>query len=211
MRMRAPWVLVLCLTSSLAIAQEETRRPRFEVMPAIGYGVGGSFENATTQEGVDVNDAEVVALSLRMQTEYEKEWELFYSRQRTDVEQGSPVSGTPGVDLDIEYLHLGGSYFPNEHAYAPYVVGGLGVTRFKPSGAGLSDTTDFSLSVGLGIRFPLTDHFALRLEGRGFLTFVDTDTAFFCSSGEDGGACLIRAKGSSVFQFQGLLGFAVTF
>lgn len=209
--MRTLMILILFLAPSLATAQEETRRPRFEVMPAVGYGIGGSFENATTDESVDVNDGQVFALSLRMRTEYEKEWELFYSLQATELEPGSATGGTPGVDVDIEYLQLGGSYFPGNLDYAPYVVGGLGVTRFKPDGAGLSDTTNFSISVGLGIRFPLTDHFALRLEGRGFLTFVDTDTAFFCSSDEGGGACLIRAKGSSVFQFQGLLGFAFAF
>lgn len=199
------------LAPAICMAQGEARRPIFEIMPAIGYGVGGSFENSATDEKVDIDDGEVFALSLRMQRGEEQEWEILYSRQSTDIEAGSTGGGTPRVALDVEYLQFGGSYFPTHRDYAPYLLGGLGVTRFKPSGAGLGDTTDFSLSLGAGIRFPFGEHFALRLEGRGFLTFVDTDTAFFCSSGASGGACLIHSSGSTVLQFQALLGIAAAF
>lgn len=196
---------------AMCVAQVEARRPTFEIMPAIGYGVGGSLENSATDEKVDIEDGEVLALSLRMHHGGEQEWEVLYSRQATEIEAGSTSGGTPRVALDVEYLQFGGSYFPTRRDYAPYVVGGLGMTRFKPSGAGLGDSTDFSISLGLGMRFPLGEHLALRLEGRGFLTFVDTDTAFFCSSGASGGACLIRASGSTVLQFQALLGISATF
>jgi len=199
------------LTPALCMAQGESRRPTFEVMPAIGYGIGGSFENSTSGEKVDIDDGEVWALSLRMHRGGEQEWEIIYSRQSTGIEAGSTSGGTPRVGLDVEYLQFGGTYFPTQRDYAPYVVGGLGMTRFKPSGAGLSDSSDFSISLGLGMRFPLGEHLALRLEGRGFLTFVDPDTAFFCSSGALGGACLIHASGSTVLQFQALLGIAAAF
>lgn len=208
--MRLPLTLAL-LVPALCAAQDDARRPTFEIMPAIGYGVGGSFENSATDEKIDIDDGEVFALSLRMHHGGEQEWEVLYSRQSTDIEAGGVSGGTPRVGLDVEYLQFGGSYFPTRRDYAPYVVGGLGMTRFKPAGAGLGDSTDFSISLGLGMRFPLGEHFALRLEGRGFLTFVDTDTAFFCSSGASGGACLIHASGSTVLQFQALLGIAAAF
>lgn len=199
------------LVPALAAAQGEARRPTFEVMPAIGYGVGGSFENSATGEKVDIDDGRALALSLRMHRGGDQEWEILYSRQDTDIEAGSTTGGTPRVALDVEYLQFGGSYFPTRRDYAPYLVGGLGMTRFKPAGAGLGDTTDFSLSLGAGMRFPIGGHLALRLEGRGFLTFVDADTAFFCSSGAGGGACLIRSSGSTVLQFQALLGISAAF
>lgn len=202
---------LMLLAPALALARDEASRPTFEVMPAIGYGVGGSFENSTTDEKLDIDDSQVFALSLRMRRGAEQEWEILYSRQDTDIEGGSATGGTPRVALDVAYLQFGGTYFPTRRDYAPYLVGGLGVTRFKPSGAGLGDSADFSISLGLGMRFPLGEHFALCLEGRGFLTFVDTDTAFFCASGSPGGACLIRASGSTVLQFQALLGLAAAF
>lgn len=208
--MRLLLALIL-LAPALALARDDAGRPTFEVMPAIGYGLGGSFENSTTDEKVDIEESRVFALSLRMRRGAEQEWEILYSRQDTDIEGGSASGGTPRVALDVEYLQFGGTYFPTQRDYAPYVVGGLGVTRFKPSGAGLEDSTDFSISLGLGMRFPLGEHVAIRLEGRGYLSFVDTDTAFFCSSGSLGGACLIRASGSTVLQFQALLGLAVAF
>lgn len=207
--MRYPLCCLLFLAPGFAAAQAETARPRFEVMPAAGYTLGGSFET-TNGADVDLDSAASFALSLRMRPNYEQEWELFYSRQASGV-PGSAAGGTPAFDVEVEYLQLGGSFFPTRRDYAPYVVGGLGFTRFKPEGAGLGERSKFSLSLGLGIRFPLSERFALRLEGRGFLTFVDTDTAFFCSSDAAGGACLIEASGSTVLQFQGLLGFAAAF
>ena len=72
-----------------------------------------------------------------------------------------------------------------EHAQ-PYFAAGLGATRFSASGADTDDRTDFSGSAALGLEIPLAKHAAIRLEGRGYLTLVDPDTAFFCRS--DGGA-----------------------
>lgn len=207
--MRISWWCPLLFAPALAAAQVQATAPRFEVMPAAGYGVGGSFE-ATNRADVDLNDAGAFALSLRMRPNYEQEWEIFYSRQATDVD-ASAAGGTPALGVEVEYLQFGGSYFPTSYDYAPYIVGGLGVARFKPDAAGLGDRSKFSLSLGLGMRLPLSKHFALRLEGRGFLTFVDTDSAFFCRSDETGGACLIKASGSTVIQFQGLLGIAASF
>lgn len=212
MRTLAIPALVLILAPAGALAQEAARRPTFEAMPFAGYVVGGEFENADTGESLDADPAAAFGIALRMRSpfEYDKEWEIFYSHQGTDVQPGGG-DATPEVGVDIDYLHLGGTYFPSERAYTPYVLGGLGVTMFSPDGAGLRDQTEFSISLGLGIRFPVTDYFALRLEGRGFLTFVDNDVGFFCGSGGEGGACLITASGSTFLQFQGALGFAFSF
>ena len=207
--MRTLMLYGLLLAPGLAAAQALPSRPPFEVMPAAGYGLGGSFETANGAD-LDLDAAASFALSLRMRPNYEQEWEVFYARQATGVDASS-AGGTPALDVEVEYLQFGGTYFPAQHDYSPYVVGCLGVTRFKPDGAGLEDRSKFSLSLGLGMRFPLAEHFALRLEGRGFLTFVDGDTAFFCSSGAAGGACLIEASGSTVWQFLGMLGFAASF
>ncbi|MGD9597349.1 MAG: outer membrane beta-barrel protein [Steroidobacteraceae bacterium] len=181
----------------------------FEVMPAAGYAFGGSFE-AGDNADVDLDETAVLALSLRMRPNAGQEWELCYSRQATAV-GASVAGGSPAFDVDVEYLQLGGSYFPTRRDFAPYVLGGLGIARFTPDLAGPGSRSKFALSLGLGVRLPVAANVAFRLEGRGFLTFADTDAAFFCSSDESGGACLIKASGSTVWQVQMLLGFAVTF
>jgi hypothetical protein len=58
---------------------------------------------------------------------------------------------------------------------------------------------------------PVTDRFNFRLEARGFVTLVDTDSAIFCASGSFGGVCSIRARGSTFTQFELLAGAAFAF
>ena len=62
-----------------------------------------------------------------------------------------------------------------------------------------------------GLEVPLGKRAALRFEGRGYLTFTDTDTAFFCSSNNGEGVCRIVATGSSIFQGEALAGILVRF
>jgi hypothetical protein len=85
------------------------------------------------------------------------------------------------------------------------------VTRLTPDSASGSAETRFSISLALGLRVPLSPHFSLRFEGRGFLTPVNTDSAFFCSSGEGGALCQLHATGSVFFQFDFLAGVTYTF
>ncbi len=61
------------------------------------------------------------------------------------------------------------------------------------------------------MRVPVSPHFSLRLEGRGFLTPVNTDSAFFCRSDQSGALCQVRVRGSSFFQFDLLAGAAYAF
>jgi hypothetical protein len=93
--------------------------------------------------------------------------------------------GVDEFDADIEYLHIGGTlpFGGWEHAQ-PYFAAGLGVTRFSASDTG-RPTTHASSSRArwrFGLEVPLAKHAALRFEGRGYLTFTDTDTSFFCKS-----------------------------
>ena len=46
-----------------------------------------------------------------------------------------------------------------------------------------TDDTRFSFSLGAGLKVPVTPRFGIRLEARGFLTLVDSDSAMFCASG----------------------------
>ena len=61
------------------------------------------------------------------------------------------------------------------------------------------------------MRVPISTHFSLRLEGRGFLTIMNADTAIFCRSDQTGALCLVRARGSSLFQLDLLAGAACAF
>ena len=117
------------------------------------------------------------------------------------------------VSTAVNYVHVGGTVGLDESQprLQPYLAGGLGATLLEPDSPGGEDDTRFSLSVALGLRAPLSRHFALRLEGRGYLTLMETNTAIFCRSDQNGALCQIHAQGSTFFQFDFLAGASFVF
>jgi opacity protein-like surface antigen len=181
---------------------------QFAATPFVGYQVGGNFQLADTGQSVRVDDHASAALALDLRTADLTQYELFYGRQ------SSTLSGDGFVptSVKVEYLHLGGLVELDETEHLkPYFGGGLGITRLSPDSAQGSDDTRFSISLALGLRVPLNPHFSLRFEGRGFLTPVNTDSTFFCSSQQTGALCELRAQGSVFFQFDFLAGVTYTF
>jgi opacity protein-like surface antigen len=174
-----------------------------------GYRVGGSLEDQATEEDRDLDDGSsfAVALELRYGKGDDRFYQLWYSRQSTDVDDG-----LESHDVDVEYLHVGGTlpFGGWEHAQ-PYFAAGIGATRFSASGADTDDRTNFSGSAALGLEIPIGSRAAVRLEARGYLTLVDADSAFFCRSDGGSGVCAIVASGSSFFQAEGLAGILVRF
>jgi opacity protein-like surface antigen len=166
---------------------------------AIGTGTGSTLSLA---------DHGAFALTADVRADEGAQYELFYSREATDLRGNTLV---PRTDVTVEYLHLGGTLLLDDQAQVkPYVTGGLGITRFTPGPEGNTDTR-FSLSMGLGLRWPLSKHFAVRVEGRGFLTLVNSDTAVFCRSGQGGLLCQIRGSGQTFVQGEFLAGAAFAF
>lgn len=174
-----------------------------------GYRAGGSLEDATTGEGRDLQDAESLALAfeLRFRKGDPRYYQLWYARQDSSVNDG-----TVERDVEVEYLHLGGTIPIGEASRVqPYFAAGLGATRFSASGAGAGSSTRFSGSLAVGVAVPLGANAALRLEARGYLTAMDTDSAVFCRSDNGTAFCRITASGSALFQAEALAGIAVRF
>lgn len=201
---RASGALAVLLLA--APAWGETSVGRFEIAPFIGYRVGGDFELADAGE-VDLAGRRSFAAALDLRRDPLAQYELYYSRQATRLERGTPLGGT---EVEVEYLHVGGTLIVAEAPrIAPYILATLGATRFATDAPGARSDTRFSLAFGAGLRVPLGARLALRLEGRIWHTFVDTDTAFFCASGELGGVCAIRASGGSFWQYAASAGIAI--
>jgi opacity protein-like surface antigen len=185
----------------------------WEVTPFIGYRGGGNFdlEGSPNASEVDLDDHGSFGLAVNLFPGADKteSYELYYSRQETNVAKSSPLAP---FDLNVEYLHLGGTLLLNDELpVRPYIVGGLGLTRFSPQTGDSGADSRFSLSLGAGVKLPVTKHFNVRLEGRGFVTFVNSDSAFLCTSDAQGGACAIRVKGESFIQYELLAGAAFVF
>jgi opacity protein-like surface antigen len=188
----------------------------FEIAGFGSLAVGGQFKlqdggagNTGTGDRVSLADHGAFALAADLRADEGTQYELFYSREATDL-QGNNLS-VPRTDITVEYLHVGGTLLLNDEVkIKPYVVGGLGVTRFTPGEEGSTDTR-FSASLGLGLRWPITPHFSVRLEGRAFVTLVNDNTAFFCRSDESGLLCRIHGNGQTFVQGQFWAGAAFAF
>ncbi len=184
-------------------------QPLVQVAAHAGYRAGGGLEDAITGDDRDLDDGSsfALALELRYGKGDDRYLQLWYSRQGSSVDDSIARR-----DVDIEYLHFGGTVPIGEGDKAQgYFALGIGATRFSPTGAGASDLTRFSGSLGLGVAMPVSEHAALRLEARGYMTLVDTDTSIFCRSDDGSGFCRIIASGSTIFQAELLAGFAVRF
>lgn len=192
-----------------APAARAAELPLFQVALHGGYRAGGSLEDSMTDEDRDLDDAAsiAVALEIRYGKGDDRYLQFWYSRQESDVDDGVVVR-----DVDVEYLHLGGTVPFGELGKAqPYFAAGLGATRFSASGPNADDATRFSGSMGLGLSLPIGEHAAFRVEARGYLTLVDSDSAFLCRFDDGSSFCRIVAKGSTIFQGELLAGFALRF
>ena len=187
----------------------------FEVAGFGALAVGGRFRFADggargtgTGSSVSLADHGAFALTADLRIDEGSQYELFYSREATDLRGNASL---PPTDVTVEYLHIGGTLLlDDEPKIKPYIMGGLGIARFTPGEAGSTDTR-FSASLGLGLRWPVTRHFSVRTEARGFVTLVNPDAAIFCRSDQDGLLCRIRGSGQTFFQGQFLVGAAWAF
>lgn len=192
---------LLALIPSAALAERG-----FEITPFAGFRFGGSFEDNTTGTDFKVGETGSLGLILGLRDTPETHYELFYSFQRTELTGGGIFGGAPLFDLDIHYLHLGGTYeFPGERKVVPFISGGLGVTFLIPTGEGLDSSTNFSMSLGGGAKVPVTGRMGLRFEGRGYMTILPDSTEVFCVS-SGGAACAVRITGDVLWQFELLAG-----
>jgi opacity protein-like surface antigen len=176
-----------------------------EVTPMIGYTFGGEVRSET-DEKLTFDEGGSFALAVDFDlVEADKQIELFWSHQQTRL---SGNDNAKIFDTKIDYLHIGGTVQYPQNGYVPFIAGGFGATHFSPDD-GYKAETRFSISVGGGIKAFITKQVGLRLEGRGYVTFMPTEGSIFCGGDSDG--CTVMASGDALFVFQGLAGVFLRF
>lgn len=204
-----PRLALAALLVLAAGAAEGEAPPAFQAALHGGYRFGGSLEDSQTGDDRDLEESESFALSLELRYAKgdDRFYQLWYSRQATEVSDE-----LENFDADVEYLHIGGTLpFGGWERVQPYFAAGLGATRFSSSEPDADERTRFSGSAALGLELPLGERAGIRLEARGYVTAVDTDTAFFCKSDGGEGVCRIVASGSAILQTELLAGILVRF
>jgi opacity protein-like surface antigen len=222
MRQMARWLVAVVGTMGVVAAaragdvssHRDDSMP-FEVAGFGAYNLGGQFKlqgggavPTGTGDRLSLNDHSAFAVAADLRANETTQFELFYSHEATQLQVYQNLAQT---DVAVSYLHIGGTILLNEddRALKPYAAGGLGITRLSPGDEGNTDTR-FSASLGLGLRWPATQHLSLRLEGRAFVTLMN-DNAVFCKSDETGLLCRVHGNGTTFIQGQFLAGVAFVF
>ncbi len=173
----------------------------YEITPYIGWRTSSSLEDVETGETIDLKETDSFGIILSMKKNLDTNYDFLFSRQNTELQ-----SATVTESLRIDYYHLGGTIFYDYDKLHPFVSGGLGATHISPANDAFSSETKFSLSVGGGLKFPLTQNVGLRLEARGYGTVVSSGGTILCSGG-----CVAKFTGSLFMQFEALAGLSIAF
>ena len=198
------------MSASVAFAAPSDTRPAtvFEITPFFGQMGGGEFEDPTDSSDRDVESDSNWGVLLNLNAGGpDRQYELLYSQQ------GTEVSGAQPLDMDIEYLHIGGIVnFTDVQTVVPYFGMTVGATQFSPGASGLDDETKLSFTAAGGAKFRITDHFGIRFDARVFATILDSDSDIFCvSAPATGSGCRISAAGDTFLQYSASLGVFAAF
>jgi opacity protein-like surface antigen len=192
---------LLLVSQAVAQAPDPKTVRGFEVTPFAGYRIGGTFQDEVTEDELELNDAGSFGLILNLRESPNTEWELMYSHQSTDIDIDGPT-GSMRIDMDLDYLQIGGTYLGGGRQARPYMVATLGLAHLDPGSEGLPSDTFFAFTIGGGWKVQPTQRIGLRLEGRFYGTVIDSDSKIFCGSGPSGAGCLINTKAEVLWQFE---------
>jgi len=182
-----------------------------EVTPLFGFRGGGDFIDQTTNKQHTVVASNTYGVIVGFPYEYGKSIEVYYSHQASDLKSvnvsiPSPTGNTD-IPLTIDYLHIGGTApITDEENLKTFVSGGLGFTYLSPDFPDSQSDLRASFSIGVGLKWPISERIALRLETRGLATLFNNNSAIFCNGG-----CSLKVSGNLFFQAEVFAGLAIRF
>jgi opacity protein-like surface antigen len=175
-----------------------------EFVPFMGYRFGGSFRDTVSGDSHDLDEGENWGFTLSAPASESTRYEFLYSHQGTRLTgRANPEAA---FDLDIHYMHLGGSVDLSHERLVPFFSGGIGMTYMHPGRDGYRHETRLSLSLGGGLKWNLTERLGIRFEMRGYGTLLDGHGSLFC----DGG-CQLELSSDLFPQFETNLGLIFRF
>jgi len=182
-----------------------------EITPLLGLRGGGDFFDTETNRNHTVESSDSFGVIVGFPYERGKMIEVYYSHQSSDINSVDvnlpSTTGNADIPLVIDYLHIGGTTPINkDDDLNTFVSGGLGFTYLSPDLNGLQSDLRASFSIGVGLKWPVTENVALRLETRALATLYNSNSALFCNGG-----CSLAVNGSLFVQAEIFAGVAVRF
>lgn len=185
----------------------------FEVTPYAAFSAGGKFNDEDSDFDADLQDSGSAGLVLNFRQTSNTQWELLYSQQKTEALVNDSETVDDVLDLDVHYLHFGGTYQGDGDRFRPYLAATIGASHFDVREAGYNSDTFFSFSIGPGLQIWPNNRVGVRLEARAFGTLVNSGTNLFCVSDPGGGTagCAVSIAGEVLWQFQAMAGVVFRF
>ncbi len=182
-----------------------------EVIPLFGLRGGGEFIDVQTNEKRTLESVDIYGLILSFPYERGKTIEVYYSHQSTQLNSLTLTTPSPAsivnIPVTIDYLHFGGTApISEDKNLQTFASGGLGFTYLSPDFPDTQSDLRASLSIGFGLKWPMTERIALRLEARGLATLYNNNSAIFCNGG-----CTIKINGNFFLQGEVFAGLGFTF
>jgi hypothetical protein len=182
-----------------------------EIIPLLGMRGGGEFVDDNTDQKHTLDQSETYGLILSFHPENTETYEIYYSHQSTELKSltisGAAPSTNATLPLSIDYLHFGGTTTISDQTnLKTFVSGGLGLTYLSPDLVDTQSDLRASFSLGLGLKWPMTDRLSLRLETRGLATLFANNSAVFCNGG-----CELHVNGSFFLQAEVFAGLGFKF
>ena len=182
-----------------------------EVTPLVGLRGGGDFVDTETDKNHTVVSSETYGVIIGFPYEKGKMIEVYYSHQSSDINSVDVdtafTTGKVDIPITIDYLHIGGTTpISQSDNLNTFVSGGLGFTYLSPDINGLQSDLRASFSIGVGLKWPVSENIALRLESRALATLYNSNSALFCN-----GSCSLAVNGSLFVQAEIFAGLAIKF
>lgn len=176
-------IRVLGLTTCLLCAAAPrvgTASDGLEFIPFVGYRLGGSILNELSPAPPELDERENWGFSLMTSSVSSTRYEFLYAHQGTRL--SDMTDSRDAFDLDVHYLHLGGTVDLPHEELVPFFSGGIDMTHLNAGRAGYGNETRLSLSLGGGLKWTPSDRFGIRFELRGYGTLGDTGEDLLCAS-----------------------------
>jgi hypothetical protein len=193
---------ILILTASSATVQAQT----VEVTPFGGYRFGGGFYEIVTGTSVDVDGAPSYGGLFDVRMAEDLFVEGLFTHQEATFTLPSRFDPTrTRWRVTVDHFQVGGLREMWPGRVRPFLTGAVGLTRYASQG---DDEIRFTLSAGGGVKLFATEHLALRLDGRGYATFVNGEgDVLFCAPG----VCIGSFDVAVVWQAEFTAGLAFAF
>ena len=186
------WTKRIVLFISLFTALSVRAQQRYEITPFAGYESSASYPvsvfsssgNGTVPiNRLRVDNSLAFGTMIDVGITENSQFDFMWNRNNTSYDAHNVLTNSyfHAYDSDIDQFQFGTLYmFRNsEVKLRPYIVGGLGFTHDSNSNS-TPNRTEFSWSIGGGVKYYASRHVGFRADVRYFPTYGSSSNATYC-------------------------------